>query len=115
MSAVQNFYNVTMELITWLLEHPHDERDERIKKIEELMEKREAFMQNIKPPFSPEEQLLGKKLMDLNQQLDKLLLLEKTAIQKNIKDLHKTKESTNKYANPYQSLNTDGIFYDKRK
>jgi flagellar protein FliT len=40
---------------------------------------------------------------------------EKLFIQKDIKDLSVKKESTGKYANPYQSMATDGMFYDKRK
>lgn len=115
MSAVQEFYEVTIEMITWLKENGEVDREARIQKVEKFLEKREAYIENIKPPFSLDEHKVGMKLTELNNELNELLQAEKSAIQKDIKDFHKKKESTNKYNNPYQSLTTDGIFYDKRK
>ncbi|MCQ6277159.1 flagellar protein FliT [Bacillus sp. V3B] len=114
MGVVKGFYEATVELIQLLSREDQKDRDVKIKRIEELLEKREGFMKSMKPPFSQAEQQLGKQLVKLDQQLTKLLEKEKTMIQKDIKNLSKKKQSTAKYNNPYESLITDGVFYDKR-
>jgi flagellar protein FliT len=115
MSVVKDFNDATFKLIELLEKENQVERDVKIEKIQELLEKREGFMGSMKPPFTQSEQDLGKLLIEMNQKLTKLLESEKTAIQKDLKKLHVKKESTTKYAKPYQSLSTDGVFYDKRK
>lgn len=114
MSAVKQFYQLTIELIQ-LLGKPQGDRDEKITRVEELLNQREALMKEIIPPYTPEEAELGKKLIQLNARLTQLLQTEKISIQKDIKGLQTKKESNTKYVNPYQNLSTDGMFYDKRK
>jgi flagellar protein FliT len=73
-------------------------------------------MKEIKPPFSQEEQQLGRQLFELNQKLQKLLEQEKASIQQDMILIKKQKETNKKYTNPYESLITvEGGFYDKRK
>ena len=113
-SSVKHFFDVTTALIE-LLETEIVDRDEKIAGIEELLEKRESLMLSIKPPFSEDEVQYGKQLASLNQKLTRLLEEEKAAIQKDINHLKKQKQSVERYINPYESLITDGAFYDKRK
>ena len=87
MSVVKDFYDATVELIELLEKENQADRDVKIEKIEELLEKREGFMESMKPPFSQSEQDLGKQLIELNQKLTKLLESEKVAIQKDLKKL----------------------------
>ncbi|MDE3840136.1 flagellar protein FliT [Bacillus methanolicus] len=113
MSAVQQFHDLTVQLIK-LLESSAD-RDEKIAKTTELLEKRQQLMSEMIPPFSNEEKEIGAAAITLNKKLNDLLYKEKILIQKDIKELSRKKESTNKYENPYNSLLIDGMFYDKRK
>ena len=115
-SAVEDFYKVTIELIQ-LLEIENDlDRDVKIIKIQELLEQREGFMKRMNPPFSQEEQELGKQFMELNKKVSLLLTREKITIQKDLNQLKKKKQTATKYSNPYESLSTmDGVFYDRRK
>lgn len=115
MHALKQFYETTVALIA-LLEKDGMERDEKIAEAAELLEKRERFLQEIKPPFSPQEMALGKELASLNEKVELLLLKEKNEIQRNMQRLKKQKETNDKYTNPYESLLTvEGGFYDKRK
>ncbi|ESU34165.1 hypothetical protein G3A_02535 [Bacillus sp. 17376] len=114
MSAVKKFYEATKELIE-ILQKPQEDRDEKISKVEELLDRREFLMKEIVPPYTPEEMELGKQIVQLNARLEQLLKDEKVLIQKDIKNLQAKKESNTKYVNPYQNLSTDGMFYDKRK
>lgn len=114
MSAVIQFYQLTLELIE-LLEKSAEERETKISQIERLLTQREALMTEIAPPYASNEIEVGKRLLALNEKVAQLLQGEKTHIQKDIKDLQTKKESNAKYANPYQNLSTDGMFYDKKK
>lgn len=114
MSAVKQFYQLTIELIQ-LLENPLEDGEEKITQTEDFLNRRENLMKDIFPPYTPEEAELGKELIQLDARLIRLLEAEKSLIQKDIKELQAKKESNTKYVNPYQSLSTDGMFYDKRK
>jgi flagellar protein FliT len=113
MSQVERLYALTAGMIE-KLERGND-RDEKINWIEAALEERDQLMKEVQPPYSEGEKALGKKLLDLNNRLSQLLHKEKALIQKDIKGLSVKKESNNKYMNPYQSMATDGMFYDKRK
>lgn len=114
MSAVKQFYQLTIELIQ-LIEKPQEGRDDKITQVEAFLNQREHLMKDINPPYTTEETVLGKEIVKLNTRLAQLLQGEKASIQKDIKELQVKKDSNTKYINPYQSLATDGMFYDKRK
>jgi flagellar protein FliT len=114
-SALTQFHEVTSKLIEILEKRTGIDRDEKISLVEGLLEKREALVPEIVAPYTEEEKLLGAKIVELNKTLTRLLSIEKILIQKDIKDLTHKKESNNKYTNPYQSLETDGMFLDKKK
>jgi flagellar protein FliT len=113
-NALIKFHQLTTELIQ-LLENDEVKRDDKIASVEELLNQRETLIEAIQPPYTPEEMEIGMKINQLNGKLSQLLKLEKAVVQKDIRDLQNKKESNTKYVNPYQSLSTDGMFYDKRK
>jgi flagellar protein FliT len=112
-SVLRKFNLLTIEIIKLL--ESGEERDEKIAKVEVLLDERETLLKGIAPPYSPEDVEIGKKLNKLNLRLEQLLLAEKNSVQKDIKGLQAKKESSTKYVNPYQNITTDGLFYDKRK
>lgn len=115
MTAIEQFYTKTVVLIDLLENKQKLNRDEKIATIEQLIDERDQLMGGITAPFSAEEKELGAKIIQLNEKLASLLAREKVLIQKDMKDLKLKKESTNKYANPYESMSAlDGIYYDKR-
>ena len=113
MSIVKQSYDCTVKLIQVL--QSELDRDMRILQVEELLEKRNGLIKGMIGPYSDEEKELGTKLLELEQQVSKLMIQEKILIQQDIKDLAHKKESNKKYVNPYQNLSTDGMFYDKKK
>lgn len=114
MSAVMEFYRVTVELIQQL-ETSFGEREEHITNIELSLNQREALISEMIPPFTPKEVEVGRELVQLNSKLEKILETKKIMIQKDIKNIQTKKESNTKYVNPYHNVSTDGMFYDKRK
>ncbi|MFJ7977646.1 flagellar protein FliT [Peribacillus sp. JNUCC 23] len=112
--SLQKFSDITVELLDVLTNRTTDERSDRINRIVELLDLREVLLQSIQPPFSEEEQVLGRQVVELNYKVDEWLLLQKKDIQRDIKQLNEKKQTSNKYTNPYDKLSIDGVFYDKK-
>ncbi|PJN88115.1 MULTISPECIES: flagellar protein FliT [Bacillaceae] len=112
---IQAFHDLTAELLAVLEDRMIAEREDKIERITELIDRRDEVIAQIKPPFTAAEQQVGRRTMLLNQQVDSLLKLQKQEIQRDIQEINKKKNSSNKYMNPYESLSIDGMFYDKRK
>lgn len=116
MSAVKSLYLVSKQLYDLLqVEIKQEYRDSFILQVEELLGKRHLIIEEIKPPYSPDEKLLGAEVVKLNKVIDEKLAQLKQDIQLDLNQLKKTKTSTNKYTNPYESVSSDGMFFDKRK
>ena len=92
----------------------HD-RDEKINKIQSLLNQREELLKLIQPPFSPQEKELGKQLLKLDQQVKGLMGKQKIDIMQDMQSARMKKQSNQKYTNPYESMGVDGIFFDKQK
>src|SRR3954454_20634881 len=103
MKAIQALQEATDQLIE-LLQQEELDRDVRIEKIQSLLDQREELLRIIQPPFTQEEKELGRKLVELDQQVQKLLQKQKRDIQRDLKQLHMKKESNQKYTSPYESM-----------
>lgn len=112
--SLQKFNNCTIELLSILNRQELEDRDDKIKRIIELLDEREEWIHLINPPFTEQELQLGRQVVLLNQQVDKLLLLHKQAIQRDIRQLNEKKQTSSRYSNPYENLLVDGVFYDKK-
>lgn len=111
---VQDCYELTKKLIDLLKNVNEENRDEVIANVEDMLEQREMILQQLNPPFSNEEQQMGEQLIKQQAELDQLLQALKSQIQKDMNGLNKKKASVHKYVNPYEALQNDGAFYDKR-
>lgn len=115
MTLVKECYDLTRNLLQAVQSVTTENRDETIETVEELLERREKLLSSIKPPFSNEDRRLGQELVSMNREIDVKLSLIQSHIQRDINGLNKKKTSMKKYTNPYESVNFDGMFYDKRK
>ncbi|SHP79316.1 Uncharacterised protein [Mycobacteroides abscessus subsp. abscessus] len=113
MNGLQLFFDLTVQLIK--LFQRSEDQDERIKEMERLLFLREEAMKNTIPPSTDNERELLQKCKQLNDHLNSFMQQEKLNIQKDLKDFKVKKESTNKYVNPYENYNPDGMFYDRKK
>jgi flagellar protein FliT len=113
MSSVALCYTITKQLKE-ALEHTEN-RESTIETIESLLDKRQSLISAIKPPFTEEEHVLGKQMIVWNQEIDRKLSQLKSSIKRDLNGLSKKKTSVQKYSNPYESLQHDGMFYDKKK
>jgi len=114
MEAVKKFHELTEQLLAVLESSPKEKRDETISQVNELLSQRDEALANISSPFSAEETVIGQNTIELNKRLAEIMEAEKTAIQRDLKQLSMKKESSDKYVNPYQDVMGDGMFYDKK-
>ncbi|WP_226676378.1 flagellar protein FliT [Rossellomorea aquimaris] len=115
MSSVLLCYAITKQLKEALEQVNDENRESTIEEVESLIEKRQSLLSTIKPPYSQEEQGLGKQMIAWNQQIDRQLAQLRLQIKRDMNGLTKKKTSVQKYSNPYESLQYDGMFYDKKK
>ena len=112
MSAVLECHDITNQLKVLL--DGEGERDSKIESIESLLNQRELLLSSITPPYSLEEQRLGKEIVLWNKQIDQKLIGLKIDIKRDMNGVSKTKTTVQRYTNPYEAMQTDGMFYDKR-
>ncbi|WP_370295151.1 flagellar protein FliT [Rossellomorea marisflavi] len=112
MGAVHQCHDITNQLKVLL--DGEGERDSKIESIENLLNQREPLLSSITPPYSLEEQSLGKEIVFWNKQIDQKLVELKIDIKRDMNGVSKTKTTVQRYTNPYESMQTDGMFYDKR-
>jgi flagellar protein FliT len=115
MSSVMLCHSITKQLKEAVEEVASGNRDSVIGKIETLLTERQILLGSIKPPFTEDEQMLGKQIMAWNQEIDRKLIRLRTEITRDLNGLTKKKTSAQKYTNPYENLQHDGMFYDKKK
>ncbi|MEC0282200.1 flagellar protein FliT [Terribacillus saccharophilus] len=117
MNRVQALYDTTAQLDT-LVSQPvtSENREEIIQSLTALLDVRTIQMEELKPPFTTEENILGKELLPMNDRISKQVQQIFDQLKVDIRTIKKQKQSGKKYINPYASMQTlDGRFLDKRK
>lgn len=116
MSTIDTLYSSTKELVD-LLSMPiqKENREEAIEMINSLLNSRDILISKIKPLYTEEESKLGVEIVHMNNFIDAKLAEVKLEIQADLAQLKKSKASSKKYSNPYQSGPVDGMFFDKKK
>lgn len=117
MNRLVSLQETTVELHNLLAKKAADaERDETIEHATRLLDRREQLMEKVLPPFSPEEQVTGRELVQLNLLIQQQLGTLFEAVKIDIKTIKQKKKSNGHYANPYQvTASSDGMFLDRKK
>ncbi|WP_226037147.1 hypothetical protein [Aquibacillus saliphilus] len=117
MNRMDSFYQVTMELHKLVTENSASEkRTETITTINNLLDKRQQLLNEIKPPYTDKEKEIGQQLLLRNKEIEQKLDEIFNQVKTDMGTLKKKKSSNTKYTNPYQNLsNFDGMFLDHKK
>lgn len=113
MTPVYDCHKMTKRLLD-LLEAAGQDRDSQIEQAEELLDQRGEILPGIQPPFTAEEHQLGREINLMNQEIEAHLQKLSRLVKEDLREINVKKQSMDKYSNPYESLQTDGVFYDKR-
>lgn len=117
MKELNELYKVTVALFTILnKEITNQNREETITEVNRLIDEREKVMVNITPPFSKEEQEVGKEIVTLNKEIEKKLEQIFSQLKSEMKQIQQQKKSNRSYINPYGTPQTlDGMYVDSKK
>ncbi|MCT2537271.1 flagellar protein FliT [Aquibacillus koreensis] len=116
MSRMKKLHEVTIRLHEAVAKDSEDQREEKIEKINHLLQEREEILKEVKPPYTDAEKQIGRHLLPINQEIDDKLQSVFFEIKKDMATMKKKKSSNTKYTNPYKNLsNYDGMFLDHKK
>jgi flagellar protein FliT len=110
---------ILLEITKNLFDHvsaglPKDEREPYIERLNVLLNQRQASIDKLHAAFSGEEHRMGQMIVKMNETIEPLLLGQFEEIKHNISMMKKKKEKNVQYANPYQTLSADGMYFDKK-
>ncbi|MGN1399877.1 MAG: hypothetical protein ACI4XL_00055 [Bacillus sp. (in: firmicutes)] len=112
--AIKACHEVTEQLHDVAMTAIKDPSGELLEQIQLLLEEREQLLNEIVPPFSPEEQVLGRKIIILNKAIDANLPEIRKQIGRKIQELKHAGQSLPKYSGYGVTPGADAYFYDKK-
>ncbi|WP_249871312.1 flagellar protein FliT [Oceanobacillus saliphilus] len=117
MNRAKPVYEVTMKIKTILDQKITPQaRESAIEKLNDLIIDRGTYMESLTPPYSEEEQRLGRELVQLNEEIEKKMHLLFADLKLEMIQVQKQKKSNQSYTNPYKNVHTmDGMFMDSKK
>lgn len=113
--ALVTWRQATESLLVTSEKFADDLRDDSIEMIEKLIEVRGRLQSEIAPPFTPEEEVYGKELVELEKKVQLKLTNFNKQIRTDISDTQSKKDTIKNYVNPYGNVVSDGTFYDKKQ
>lgn len=113
--ALKAWGEATNRLLQLSEEFSAELRDETIAEIDELLNVRDQLQQHIQAPFTEEEEVFGKQLVELEKVVQQKLQTFTNKIRIDINKAQSKKGTIKNYVNPYSNLERDGTMYDKRK
>jgi flagellar protein FliT len=115
MSAVKILLEVTKNLFDHVgAGLPKEDREPYIERLNELLDQRQAIMDKLPVVYSGEELRMGQMIVKMNETIDPLLTRQFEEIKYDLSMIKKKKEMNVQYANPYQTLSVDGMYFDKK-
>ena len=105
----------TDSLLTMSKSTDEDTRDKVIERIEALLDEREKLQLEITAPFTDEEKAFGKKLVELEADVQRGLDSFTKKIRTNISESQSKKVHMKSYVNPYGKVARDGTYYDTKQ
>lgn len=113
--AMIRWQETTQQLLSATSRIEEEQRDAVIDEINELLDERDALQTEITAPFTPEEEVLGKQLVELEKQVTAGLAAYMKLIRSDITAAQSKKEHVKSYVNPYGKVARDGTFYDTKQ
>ncbi len=117
MERMERLEDISMKLYH-LLDQPMlgIDREKMIKDAQELLAERELILQEVKAPYTEEENEIGQRLIPIDKKIEQKLNHLFTNLKVEMRSVKRQKSSNQKYTNPYKNAsNFDGTFLDKKK
>lgn len=118
MANLNKVYEITLELKQLLVDKPvsSKERETVIEKLNELIEDRGKWMEQLSPPYTEEEKQLGEQIYQMNIGVQENMERIFADLKLEMKQVQKQKKTQQSYSNPYKHVSfSDGTFLDRKK
>ncbi|PAV31022.1 flagellar protein FliT [Virgibacillus profundi] len=117
MNRLQVLYDVSLQLNKVLDQDITEKnRETVIEQINELIDKRGIHLETITSPYTENEKQLGKKIVQLNNEIQEKMQQLFDELKSEMKQVKKQKKSNRTYSNPYENIQAmDGMFLDSKK
>lgn len=117
MNRVQSVYDHTITILKLLKEHKNNSknREDLLKQLNELISERKTLIAALEFPYTEEEKAIGRKVIPLNDQLEKEMEILFNYIKADMKKMKQNKELNYTYIRPYgKPKTTDGMYVDNK-
>lgn len=117
MNRLDSLYKVTEQILTVLTKQYStvDERTEIISQVNELLEERGTILQQLKPPYTEEEEATGLEVVSMDKVIQEKMDHIFQLIQDDLKQLKQQKNRNKTYINPYKDMKiVDGMYLDNK-
>lgn len=91
-----------------------EESEEMMNKLHRLLDERQLIINRVSKPKGEEQQALAKKVVAMQQQINGLMEKHKGSLSVKLNKMKNRKVKTRKYSNPYDKVDTDGMFLDHK-
>lgn len=117
MNVIEDCLHLTQSIYEVLLDDcvNEEKRDERLTRLQTLLDRREEILPLIRDPFTLDEQTMGNEILRLNNLIQSAMVQNRNEIQNKITRLQASKSTVKKYVDPFGQVNKDGTFYDRVK
>lgn len=105
---------INSQLLVHLKTKFSKDKDEYIEKLNFLLDIRDQLIIDVQQAQTVEEKQLGDKIIKDNQQINELLKHGAQQLKREINQFNLKKKNNQKYDNPYQISQRDGVFIDKK-
>lgn len=112
---IQKIYDLTLQLEQWIGQYQQTEREEWIKRLQDLLAKRETFIQQQSKTLTDKERVLAVSINEKNEKINQNLLAIKQDIVNDMTAFKHRKRTVNRYRRPFSGPTRDGMFLDKRE
>ncbi len=126
-SIVKALYQITLDFLQYLQTEPEkEEREVYIEQVMRYLDQRDVLISYLQGQdsssfnidskrYTDEEKQLGAKIVQYNQMIEERLKTQLGNIEIDLVQIRNKKNNQKKYANPYENVAADGMFFDKRK
>lgn len=127
-SVVKAIYQISLDFLQFLQTEPEkEEREAYIEQIVRYLDQRDVLISYLQGQdqsslqfsdsarYTSEEKELGIKIVQYNQMIAERLEEQLGAIEGDLVQIRNKKNNQKKYANPYENVAADGMYFDKRK
>ncbi|MFD1038876.1 flagellar protein FliT [Virgibacillus byunsanensis] len=117
MNRLSRLYNITVQLDKILNQTISSKnREEIITTVNQLIEQRGDYLNQVTPPLTADEKIIGKEVVVLNEKIEEQMNDLFDSLKQEMKQMKKQKKSNQSYINPYKSVQAmDGMFLDNKK